>query len=117
MKVLIVDDEQLVRWFLERALKKWGHDVHSVSNTTDAIHEIDNSYYDVLFTDLRMPEGNGSLLINRMGDIPNQNLKVVVCSAFITTDLAQEYKKKGIYMLKKPFKLADLDKTLKLCSE
>ena len=51
MKVLVVDDEQLVRWFLERALKKWGHDVTSVSNAREALSHITSGNYDILFTD------------------------------------------------------------------
>ena len=117
MKVLIVDDEQLVRWFLERALSKWGHEVISVSNPSEAITQLRTKDFDVLFTDLRMPEGSGTILVKEITDNPQRKIKVVVCSAFITADLAAEFSKKGILMLKKPFKLAELENTLKLCAE
>ena len=117
MKVLIVDDEQLVRWFLERALSKWGHEVVSVSSPSEAMAQLKAKEFDVLFTDLRMPEGNGTIIVKEVFDNPQKKLKVVVCSAFITADLAAEFSKKGILMLKKPFKLAELEHTLKLCSE
>ncbi|MEJ2183267.1 MAG: response regulator [Nitrospirota bacterium] len=116
MKVLVVDDEQLVRWFLERALKKWGHDVTSVSTADDARSLLGKEDFDVLFTDLRMPEGNGAHLVHEVSENPELDIKVVVCSAFVTVEMAQGFRKRGILTLKKPFKLAELERTLELCS-
>lgn len=117
MRVLVVDDEQLVRWFLERALKKWGHEVTSVSNTSDALNQISQHEYDVLFTDLRMPGGDGTVLVKQVRDNPDNKLHIVVCSAFITADMIKDFNKNGIFTLKKPFKLAELENTLKTCEE
>jgi DNA-binding NtrC family response regulator len=115
MKVLVVDDEQLVRWFLERALKKWGHEVVSVSNNKEAIEQINSKKFDVLFIDLRMPEGNGSILIDKVGELAHLPERIVVCSAFITGEMMQDFNRKGILTLKKPFKLAELENTLLKC--
>ena len=116
MKILVVDDEQLVRWFLERALKKWGHEVVSVSNAKDAMSEITTSDFDILFTDLRMPEESGTKILNSLEGVENNNMKVVVCSAFITPELSQDFQGKGFLTLKKPFKLAELESTLDQCN-
>jgi DNA-binding NtrC family response regulator len=115
MKVLVVDDEQLVRWFLERALKKWGHEVTSVSNIQDAMTNLDGGGFDVLFTDLRMPDGNGTQLINQIETVPDVCKHIVVCSAFVTADMTDDFKSKGILTLKKPFKLAELESILSQC--
>lgn len=115
MKVLVVDDEQLVRWFLERALSKWGHEVISVSSSQEALSRMGDSDFDVLFTDLRMPTGNGAHLVTRVREMAGKTLKIVVCSAFITPEMATDFKKKGILTLKKPFKLVELEDTLRLC--
>jgi DNA-binding NtrC family response regulator len=116
MKVLVVDDEQLVRWFLERALKKWGHNVTSVSNAKDALSEITSGNFDILFTDLRMPEESGTKILNSLESMQVERMKVVVCSAFITPELSQDFRNKGFLTLKKPFKLAELKSTLDMCS-
>jgi len=116
MKVLVVDDEQLVRWFLERALKKWGHDVVSVSNARDALSQITKEDFDILFTDLRMPEESGTKVLNSLNNMHNSNMRVVVCSAFITPELSEDFKGKGFLTLKKPFKLSELESTLNKCS-
>ena len=114
MKILIVDDEQLVRWFLERALRKWGHDVISASGIREAFSLLDNNKFDVVFTDLRMPEGNGAHLIEKVCELTNDT-KVVVCSAFITSEMAEDFRARGVLTLKKPFKLSELENVLNLC--
>lgn len=116
MEVLIVDDEQLVRWFLERALRKWGHNVCSASNVREAIEILEQKKIDILFTDLRMPEGNGADIIKKVSEL-TYNPKIVVCSAFITQEMAEDFHAQGILTLKKPFKLAELEGVLSRCSE
>lgn len=115
MKILVVDDEQLVRWFLERALKKWGHEVITAFNINDAMKRMENGEFDILFTDLRMPEGNGAILLDALSEIALNPPKVVVCSAFITADMAREFKDKGFITLKKPFKLSELQEAVLKC--
>lgn len=116
MNVLVVDDEQLVRWFLDRALKKSGHDVLTASNIAEAAEKLRTEKIDLLFVDLRMPEGGGVELIRQLENA-QQRPKIIVCSAFITTELEDEFRAKGICTLKKPFKLDELNDTLKQCLE
>lgn len=114
MKVLVVDDEQLVRWFLDRALRKSGHQVITASNISEAEEKLKSEDIDILFLDLRMPGGNGTQLIEKMSDRLD-TLKIIVCSAFITSELQEEYQNKGIHVLKKPFKLDELNDILVKC--
>lgn len=116
MKVLVVDDEQLVRWFLERALKKWGHEVTSVSNVREAMSHVTDGKYDILFTDLRMPEESGTQLLGSIDKALQDKMKIVICSAFITPELSDDFRDKGFLTLKKPFKLAELESTLNQCA-
>jgi DNA-binding NtrC family response regulator len=112
MNILIVDDEQLVRWFLERALLRWGHRVVSVSSTRDALDALGKEDFDLVFTDLRMPEENGQTLIDSMSPMTGRKPKIIVCSAYITADLADNFRVKGISILRKPFKLEELEQVL-----
>jgi DNA-binding NtrC family response regulator len=114
MNILVVDDEQLVRWFLDRALKKSGHQVITASNIAEASEKLDTEDIDLLFIDLRMPGGNGTKLIEKVHN-KIEKLKIIVCSAFITTDLEEYFHKNGIFLLKKPFKLDELNSTLQKC--
>ena len=114
MKILVVDDEQLVRWFLDRALKKSGHEVITAPNISEAYDKLNKEKVDILFVDLRMPDGNGKELIDKTANLALKP-KVVVCSAFITSELEEEFKNKGICTLKKPFTLDELNKVVQQC--
>jgi len=114
VKILVVDDEQLVRWFLDRALKKSGHEVITASNISEAYEKLNREKVDILFMDLRMPDGNGRELIEKIANSPLKP-KVVVCSAFITSEMEEEFRNKGICILKKPFTLDELNKVVQQC--
>lgn len=116
MKILVVDDEQLVRWFLDRALRKSGHEVVAVSNISEAFEKLQTEKFDMLFVDLRMPEGRGAELIEKMEKLI-QKPRVVVCSAFITSEMEEEFRNKGLCILKKPFKLDELSSAVQQCSD
>ena len=62
-----------------------------------------------------MPEGNGASLLKKLEESPNVPQHIVVCSAFITSEMAQEFRGKGFLTLKKPFKLAELENTMRQC--
>lgn len=111
-KALVVDDEDLILWFLERALKKRGYDVVIARNIMEAYEELNKGNFDIIFTDLRMPGGNGTELIGKMGEI-TQKTKVIVCSAYINNELCRIFKEKGIGILKKPFRLEELEEVLR----
>ena len=114
MKILVVDDEQLVRWFLDRALRKSGHEVMTASSVSEAFKKLEAEKFDMLFLDLRMPEGNGTELLEKLEKL-SRKPKVIICSAFITSELEEEFRDKGICTLKKPFKLDELNSAMKQC--
>lgn len=114
MKVMIVDDEQLVRWFLDRALKKSGFEVISAAGVKEAMSRLQAEDIDILMLDLRMPGGDGTELIDRL-DRLGKRPKTIVCSAFITAELEEELRRKNICILRKPFKLDELNDVLNFC--
>ena len=114
MKILVVDDEQLVRWFLDRAFRKSGHEVITASNISEAYGKLDREKVDILFLDLRMPDGNGRELIDKIAGLTLKP-KVIVCSAFITPEQEEEFRNKGICILKKPFTLDELNRVVQQC--
>ena len=116
MNVLVVDDEQLVRWFLDRALRKIGYEVITASSIAEASETLRTGQIDLLFIDLRMPGGSGLELIRQLENA-QQRPKIIVCSAFITSELEDEFRSNGISTLRKPFKLDELNATLKQCLE
>ena len=116
MKILVVDDEELVRWFLDRALTRSGHEVIAVSNISEAYEKLNSEEIDLLFLDLRMPGGDGTELLKKVHK-PNSRPRIVVCSAFINPEAEEDMEKNGICILKKPFKLDELNHILNMCLE
>lgn len=63
--VLVVDDNELVRYILERYLKAGGYRVSSAGSGIDAIALCETAHVDVLITDQNMPGMKGNALIAR----------------------------------------------------
>jgi DNA-binding NtrC family response regulator len=113
MKILVVDDEYLVRWFFERTLRNSGHEVITAEDVEDATAKLSSETIDLLIVDLRMPDQPGTELIGKV-DIMGKNPKVIICSAFITTELEEELRQKGIGILRKPFNTDDLNDAIQI---
>ena len=58
-KILIADDEYLIRWSLSQALASEGYEVISVENGRKAIEAVRIQHFDFIITDLIMPESDG----------------------------------------------------------
>lgn len=79
-KVLVADDDTLVRKLLGDLLSFYGYDVDCISNGKEAIALIETDSYDVLITDYLMPEMNGIELIKKVRDI-KKSLAIIGMSA------------------------------------
>ena len=59
LKILIVDDEPLMRLSMLDALEAVGHDVHAASTGTEGIDQVRKQAFDLVITDLRLPGADG----------------------------------------------------------
>lgn len=102
-KILVVDDEKIVRDSLCEWLRADGYEVDSVDGGEHAINKVSKVNYDVIFVDLKMPDIDG---ITTMTEIKNikQNVVFVILTTYATLDTAIYAMKKGAYdYLIKPF--------------
>lgn len=107
-KILIVDDEVLMRNFLVEALKRKGFEVNSVENGEKALQIIQEHSFDMVVTDMKMPGMTGLELLKKIKEISPQTL-VIVVTAFGTIENAVEAMKAGAFhYLIKPFSLESL---------
>jgi two-component system cell cycle response regulator len=58
-RILVVDDSQVVRHVVSALLRKAGHRVDEAGDGNSAVHQLESAEYDVVITDLRMPERDG----------------------------------------------------------
>lgn len=102
-KILIVDDEELMRQFLAETLKRKNYEVEVAKNGKEALALIRKNTYDLLITDLKMPEFSGIELLRKTKEISPQTL-VIVMTAYGTISNAVEAMHLGAFnYLLKPF--------------
>jgi DNA-binding NtrC family response regulator len=107
-KILIAEDEDITRKHLIYALKKEGYDVVGTRNGREALEQIELEYFDILITDVKMPEMSGIELLEKARE-RYQDIEVLVITGFGSIDAAVEAMKKGAFeYITKPFNLDEL---------
>lgn len=66
MRILIVDDDKLIRWALQEICARDGHDVITVCDSDRALQEIQCAPFDLVFADLDMEEADAPALIREI---------------------------------------------------
>ncbi len=107
-RILIVDDEESMREYLEILLRKSGHEVLSVGCVSDAIELADSTEVDLVLSDLRIGRGSG-LDVLKAFKLTQPKTEVVMITAYATMENAIEAMKLGAYdYVTKPFKNEEL---------
>ncbi|MCB1181552.1 MAG: sigma-54-dependent Fis family transcriptional regulator [Chlamydiia bacterium] len=102
-KILIADDELLIRNFLAEALARKGYEVTVTENGKKALSAFKQNPCELVITDMKMPEMGGLELLTKIKEISPQTL-VIVITAFGTIENAVEAMSKGAFhYLLKPF--------------
>ena len=65
-RVLVVDDDSIVRCFLQTYLEECGYAVETAANGREALRKLEQAGYDVVVTDYSMPEVNGLALLHHI---------------------------------------------------
>jgi two-component system cell cycle response regulator CpdR len=107
-KIILAEDDEDMRRFLVRALERAGHTVVSFGEGASAFEEIKQTSYDLLLTDIVMPEMDGIELARRATEL-DPDLKVMFITGFAAVALNPDSKApKDAKVLSKPFHLRDL---------
>jgi two-component system nitrogen regulation response regulator GlnG len=104
----IIDDDQSIRWVLEKALNKAGMAVRSFSDANSALKALEQTEPDALITDIRMPGMDGLTLLARLQTL-HPALPVIVITAHSDLDSAVSAYQGGAFeYLPKPFDIDDV---------
>lgn len=107
-RILIIDDEPLMRMSISDALKADGYFVKETGLGKDGISQFRDSAYDVLITDLRLPDMDGIEVLKACKRYSPDTL-VILITAFGSVDTAVEAMKYGAYdYITKPFSMDEL---------
>ncbi len=106
--ILVVDDENSMREFLEIMLNKEGYQVATAAGGGEAIDLLKKSDFDLVITDIRMKEIDGLEVLKKCKEL-HPNTIVILISAYASTSTAVEAMKWGAYdYLPKPFKVREI---------
>ncbi len=107
-RILLAEDDDDMRRFLVRALERAGHEVTSFGEGASAFQEVKQSVYDLLLTDIVMPEMDGIELARRAAEL-DPKLRIMFITGFAAVALHPDSKApKDAKILSKPFHLKDL---------
>ena len=107
VKVLIADDEKIIRDFFARLLGLKGYEVTTAKDGYEAIKEVKKSSFNVIFLDVRMPGLDGLETLREIRKI-DKDVPVVMITGFAVEEVLKEAEKEGAYSsIKKPFEIGD----------
>ncbi len=111
--VLVVEDDPTVRQFLEVVIKDIDCVTTSVGDGKAAINAIDNNNYDIVFTDLRIPELSGIKVLEYIKKVKPE-IDVVIGTAYGSIENAVEAMRKGAFdYLTKPYSKKDIQQLIR----
>ncbi len=107
-KILVVDDDQGIRDFLEIMLSREGYEVTCASDANKALNQCKKEKYDLILTDLKMPKIDGIEFLKEVKDICQETM-VILMTAYASPETAVSAMKEGAYdYVEKGFDLEDI---------
>jgi two-component system cell cycle response regulator CpdR len=106
-KILLAEDDGSMREYLQRALQRVGYEVEAVGCGTEAIPLLERDRFDLLLTDIVMPEMDGIELAQKASAI-DPEIRVMFITGFAAVALQGGRTTPGAKLLSKPFHLKDL---------
>jgi two-component system cell cycle response regulator CpdR len=106
-RILLAEDDAAMRTYLERALFNAGFFVDSVDRGTAALPLLEENHYELLLSDIVMPEMDGIELAQKCNEI-SPDTKVMFITGFAAVTLKASREQPQAKVLSKPFHLKDL---------
>ena len=111
-RILVVDDEEIARRNIVRALEKDGHGVSEAANGLEALAKVQDEPVDLVITDLKMEKMDGIQLIESLKKV-SPLTDIIMVTGYATVDSAVSALTKGAaYYLSKPFRFDELRSTV-----
>jgi len=112
-KILVVDDEHLIRWTLEQHLSKEGYEVYTAEDGEKALDMVAELMPDVVLLDNQLPGAPGIEVLGKVKEI-DKNIIVIMITAHGLLETAVRAMKLGAYdYISKPFNLEEITLTIK----
>jgi DNA-binding NtrC family response regulator len=103
IRILVIDDESSITGALQVILEEQGYEVKTAASMSEAARLLDGRAFDLVFTDLRLPDTDGMQVLNRIKS-ENPDTEVILMTAHGSLDIAISAIKRGAYYyVEKPF--------------
>jgi len=112
-RILVVDDDQLVCWALEKEFAGIGLSTHGVGNGADALSELRRQSYDIVFLDIHLPDANGIELLQEIDKISPDAVVIIMSGDASDTNRQRAYNGGAVQFLEKPLDLSEIHSILK----
>src|ERR1035437_2692149 len=109
MKILVVDDDALIRRSLQFMLSKEGHEVKIAKDGLEANEQLENQIPELIICDLMMPECSGVTFISMLREKLHYDIPVIIISTLDKGDvISRNLGLKNIDFMSKPIHTEDL---------
>ena len=116
-RILVVDDEENVRITTAAILEQEGYDVAAASDGREALEMAARAHYDLVLTDLRMDDMDGSTLIHELQQ-RHPSVVTIVLTGYASIESSIDALRQGVYdYLVKPCMVEDLKRTVRRALE
>ena len=113
VKIIVVDDEEIVLSLICDTLEDEGYDIKTASNGEDALKIIEQDNFDLIISDIRMPGIDGIELIKKTREIQPE-IGVIFMTGYANLNSAKNAIKQGAFdYIMKPFEISEIRKAVK----
>jgi len=116
-KILVVDDHELIRKTLKKALDDEGYRVSLAQNGSECLKAVQSSEFDLILLDMRLPDTNGLEILQKLKET-NPDIAVIVMTAYGDLESSQRAMTLGAFdFLHKPVKARAITSIVKMAME
>ncbi len=108
MKILLLEDESMLRSSIEEYLDALGHKVVSFANGEEAYESLEKEAFDLLILDINTPKITGLNLLQRLNEIEHASPTIFISANVDIDDISRAFDLGAADYLKKPFHLKEL---------
>ncbi len=103
IRILVVDDDKLIRWSLKEILSHEGYEVDAVATAKDAFKQVENTDYNLIFCDIDIDEENGIEILKKLL-VVQPEAKTIILSAHSRNQIESQLGNLNILsIIEKPF--------------
>jgi two-component system NtrC family response regulator len=101
-RILIVDDDKIMNDALSRAILRTGHEVESRQSIKEGLKEVNSNYYDVVYLDVRMPDGDGLESLTKFREAPSSP-DIIIITGYAKLPSLKLYREVGLNSLEQEY--------------